>query len=115
MFKDKIKELRKARRLNQEDVAMSIGTTKTTYIKYEKGTQSPLLTTVEKIANFYGTPIQELIGETKANIDQQLESKLSSIKSLDKKEKESIIMMIEGILFRHQNIALCEDIKKRII
>lgn len=111
MFKDKIKELREARKLTQEEIALSIGTTKTTYIKYEKGTQSPQLVTVEKIAEFYGIPVKELISEVRPSIDEQLQSKLNSINNLNTKEKESIIMMIEGILFRHQNIELCNIIK----
>ena len=87
MFKDKIKSLREERKLTQEDVAQSIGTTKTTYIKYEKGSQSPQLNTVEKIANFYGINIKELVSESKPTIDEKLISKLNSIAKLNDKGK----------------------------
>lgn len=106
MFKDKIKSLRLARNLNQEDVATAIGTTKTTYIKYEKGTSSPLLSTIEKIAKFYGVSAQEIVSDEEPDIDERLKTKLSLIKQLGEKEKESIIMMIESVAFRYQTAIL---------
>ncbi|TOB82865.1 transcriptional regulator, partial [Vibrio parahaemolyticus] len=50
MFRTKIRDLRLEKDLKQEDVANGIGVGKNTYLAYEKGTQSPKLETVEKIA-----------------------------------------------------------------
>ena len=106
MFKDKIKQLRKDRNLNQEDVAVAVEITKPTYIKYEKGTQSPQLATIEKLAKFYGVTAQELISDVQPDLDEKLITKLNLIKQLEDNEKDSIILVIEGIIFRHQSMSL---------
>ena len=112
MFEEKIKSLRLARNLTQEDVAKAIGTTKTTYIKYEKGTQSPQLSTIEKLAKFYGMSPQEMISDQETDIDERLISKIGLIKQLGEKEKESIIMMIESVAFKYQTKLLSRQFEK---
>ncbi|AAW87652.1 transcriptional repressor rstR [Aliivibrio fischeri ES114] len=106
MIKERIKELRSSRNLTQEDVANAMKIAKSTYIKYEKGTQSPQLETIEVMAKFYGVDISEFFDEKKPDLDLQLMSKLELINQLEKDEKESIILMIEGLIFRRQNINL---------
>lgn len=106
MIKERIKELRSSRNLTQEDVANAMKIAKSTYIKCEKGTQSPQLETIEVMAKFYGVDISEFFDEKKPDLDLQLMSKLELINQLEKDEKESIILMIEGLIFRRQNINL---------
>lgn len=108
MFNEKIKELRKSRNLNQMEAAAAIGISKNTYIKYEKDEQSPLLSTVEKIADYYGVDITELVGKETKNEDQ-LCAKLKLLNQLNEKEKESVMMILEAMVIRSQ----AEQIKKK--
>lgn len=68
MIKERIKELRSSRNLTQEDVANAMKIAKSTYIKYEKGTQSPQLETIEVMAKFYGVDISEFFDEKKTRL-----------------------------------------------
>ena len=108
MFKERIIELRKDRNLTQEGVANSLKIAKSTYIKYEKGTQSPQLELIEKIAELYGITASEVISSSESvpSLSDQLMSKLSLINQLEDDEKKSLIMVIEGMIFRHQNMTL---------
>ncbi|WP_226088518.1 helix-turn-helix domain-containing protein [Vibrio bathopelagicus] len=87
MFEDKIKWLREGRKMRQEDVAKAIGITKSTYIKYEKGTQSLQLEVVEKIARLYGVSVSELVGGEKPSLNEQLNSRMELIDKLEDEEK----------------------------
>lgn len=103
MFVTKIRELRLEKDLSQEDVANGIGVGKNTYLAYEKGTQSPKLETVKKLAQFYGIPLFELVCEEEAELDEKLKSKLHMINNLDEKEKESLLIIMESLFMRNQN------------
>ncbi|NRA86933.1 MAG: helix-turn-helix transcriptional regulator [Rhizobiales bacterium] len=108
MFKERIIELRKNRKLTQEDVANNLKIAKSTYIKYEKGTQSPQLELIDKIAELYGITASEVISKDSSapKLNDQLISKLNLITQLEDDEKKSLIMVIEGMVFRNQNMAL---------
>ncbi|EID0044390.1 helix-turn-helix transcriptional regulator [Vibrio parahaemolyticus] len=110
MIGEQIKALRESRDMKQEDVANAINIAKSTYIKYEKGTQSPQLETVEKIAKLYGVSICELIGEQKPSLDEQLTSRMELISKLDEDEKRSIMLIIDGLIYRRQNIELSKTL-----
>jgi transcriptional regulator with XRE-family HTH domain len=55
-------EEREKRKLRQKDVAIQIGLLPDTYRKYEKGVREPDLDTLVKIANFYQTSTDYLLG-----------------------------------------------------
>ncbi len=59
-MKTRIKELRKARKLSQEELANAVGTTRQTItsIEVEKYTASLML--AYKIAHYFGLPIEEV-------------------------------------------------------
>lgn len=59
-MKTKIKELRKERKMSQEELANAVGTTRQTItsIEVEKYTASLLL--AYKIAHYFGLPIEEV-------------------------------------------------------
>lgn len=106
MFSVKIKEIRESKNLNQETIANAINVSKNTYLNYEKGTQSPKLETIEKLAKYYGISVSEVIGDSEPSMDYKLKNKLSMIDELDEQEKESLMIIIEGLIMRNRNKTL---------
>jgi len=106
MFSVKIKELRLQRELRQEDVYKAINISQSAYTAYEKGTQSPQLKIIENLAKFYGVTIVELLSDNKPELNERLLAKFKLIEKLEDEEKASLMMVIEGILLRNQNLSL---------
>lgn len=60
----RIRDLREDRDLNQTQVARMLGMSQTGYSKYETGENDIPTTILIKLARFYGTSIDYLLGET---------------------------------------------------
>lgn len=58
----KIKELRKAANLTQEQLAQGIGVKRSVISKYENGTIEPSFTQIKKIADFFNVSWYKLLG-----------------------------------------------------
>lgn len=56
----KIRELRKARKLSQEDLAEAVGTTRQTITSIEVGKYTASLPLAYKIAHYFGLTIEEV-------------------------------------------------------
>lgn len=56
--------IRKAKKLTQAQVAEYLKIDKTTYCKYETGKSEPDVKTLKKIAEYFGTTVEYLIGNT---------------------------------------------------
>ena len=56
--------LRKEKKLTQEDAAKQSGIVLRTYCRYEKGEREPTVSTLWKLADFYGVSIDYLVGRT---------------------------------------------------
>ena len=59
-MKTKILELRKQRKMSQEDLADAVGTTRQTITSIEVGKYTASLTLAYKIAHFFGMSIEEV-------------------------------------------------------
>ena len=59
-MKTKIRELRKARKLSQEELAEAVGTTRQTITSIEVGKYTASLPLAYKIARFFGMAIEEV-------------------------------------------------------
>lgn len=62
LFPIRLKQLRTERKLTLEDLAKSIGTTKTTLSRYENGERSPKLQILGMLANFFDVDMAWLAG-----------------------------------------------------
>lgn len=58
----RLREIRLNRSLTQKEVAESIGCTVGAYSKYETGDRDPSITTLKRLADFYGVSVDYLIG-----------------------------------------------------
>jgi len=59
-MKTKIRELRKARKLSQEELAEAVGTTRQTITSIEVGKYTASLPLAYKISKFFGLTIEEV-------------------------------------------------------
>lgn len=59
-MRTKIRELRKARRLSQEELAYAVGTTRQTITSIEVGKYTASLVLAYKIAHYFGLTIEEV-------------------------------------------------------
>ncbi|ANF22162.1 helix-turn-helix transcriptional regulator [Thermococcus piezophilus] len=59
-MKNRLRELREARRLTQEELAKALGVTRQTIIAIEKGKYDPSLKLAFKIARFFGVLIEDI-------------------------------------------------------
>ncbi|MFA0125360.1 helix-turn-helix transcriptional regulator, partial [Vibrio sp. 10N.261.48.A2] len=63
MFKAKIKSLRTAKNISQDEIAEAIGVSSRTYMDYENGKNEPKLSKALAIAEFLEVPLTILISE----------------------------------------------------
>lgn len=59
-MKTRIRELRKARKLSQEELALAVGTTRQTITSIEVGKYTASLVLAYKIARYFQLPIEEV-------------------------------------------------------
>ena len=59
-MKTKIKELRKAKKISQEELALAVGTTRQTITSIEVGKYTASLPLAYKIARYFGLTIEEV-------------------------------------------------------
>lgn len=92
----KLYELRKDRKLTQEDVAKTINSAANTYANYEKGNTEPNIETLIKLADFFHVSVDELIEhDYKNTIDKGLlnELELNIIEVMQKLNHENQIRL----------------------
>ncbi len=61
---ERLLRLRTAKKLRQEDIAREGGVGFSTYRRYETGERDPSVSTLWKLADFYGVTVDYLIGRS---------------------------------------------------
>lgn len=64
MFPERLVELRKSKKLTQQELADKLNISRATYAQYEIGRRKPDYETLEKLADFYKVSIDYLLGRT---------------------------------------------------
>ena len=98
---ERLKSLRITKGISQKDVANYLGIDRTTYLKYENGSSNPNISRLTKLANFFDTTPNYLLGEdveqvnisTKHIMDQDsnLNELLNLYNKLDNKSKNRLL------------------------
>lgn len=79
MFADRLKALRKQKRLTQSDIAKVAGVTYQAVGKWEKGISEPDFETLKKLASFLGVTTDYLFGTKTVTLQADTERKLQDI------------------------------------
>ncbi len=61
---ERLKNLRIAKNLKQVDMASFLGIDRTTYVKYESGTNEPSKDTIIKLADYFNVSVDYIVGRT---------------------------------------------------
>src|SRR5690606_4724801 len=94
LFSERIKSLRKRRRLTQEDVANGLEIARTTYSGYERGTSEPDFTTLNKIADFFEVDVNLLLAGTSKELQTEVEKMIDDFVSLNEDQQKYISELI---------------------
>lgn len=88
MISETLSEIRRGRKLTMKDVAEGIGMKPDTYRNYESGRLEPNLSTLTKIADFYGVSTDYLLG--RENKEQTALDELVGQFNMDLLEKKIV-------------------------
>ena len=88
LIKDRLRELRKAKNMSQEAVALELSISRSTYAKWETGIRVPQKFYLEQLATLYGISLYEIIG-----VDDAKELVIDTSNKLNK----TILGMILGL------------------
>lgn len=115
-FSERLKELRKEKRLTVEQLADKLGSAKSTISRYENGKREPKKDFLEMLSSFFDVSISYLLGETdikKPNFEEKIKKDkideleednkilFDKLKGLTPKDRNKIIKIIE--MFEKEN------------
>lgn len=102
-FKVRLKELRKSKKLYQEDVASKLGIARTTYASYEQGSREPDHEMLVKIADFFNVSIDYLLRgeehykELASEINKRSDTRYAAIDGHDFEDEEKDEILVSAL------------------
>ena len=106
-----LKELRKLKGLRQIDIAKYFNIAESTYCCYEKGINEPDISTLLKLADFFGCTVDYLLGREDeqgtifimGNELSKSENKLlDMVRQLHEDDKDIVYKLVESILLSYK-------------
>lgn len=111
MNTQRLKDLRKAKRMSQEDIGNVFKISRTTYASYEQGAREPDNATLVKIADYFGVSVDYLLGrdvpdwatqEDIIDLEEMLNSNVNMAyggENLTEEEKQRVKDVLTGIFW----------------
>lgn len=111
MFSEKLKDLRKRTKKNQEEVANDLGLTRSNYSHFENGRNQPDNETLVKLANYYNVTTDYLLGhdvpdwatqDDIIDLEEMLNSNVNMAyggENLTEEEKQRVKDVLTGIFW----------------
>lgn len=103
MFKEKLKNLRLNNKLTQNEMAEMLKTSRSTYNNYERGNAEPNIPTLIKLADYFHTTIDSLVGHDvpylldRGLLNKQQNYIIDKIKNLSPQDCERVEAFIAGL------------------
>ncbi len=95
----KIIQLRKDNNLSQSQLANKIGVSRTIVGNYERGTNSPSVEILLKIANTFNVSVDFIIGESNlSSYDKEILKRIEDIEKLDEETKKNLFFLIDNVI-----------------
>ena len=99
-------EIRKSKKISQEQVATDLGITLRTYQNYEYGEREISAEALYKLANFYGVTTDYLLGRGTTDDETRLNAKY---RALSPQGKEAIAKIVNALADAHKTSLTPDD------
>lgn len=119
LFSERLKKIRLACGLTQENVANALGIERTTYTYYESGRHEPSLVRTQEIAKLFNTDIATLLGENdiaSGNLvlaDEAIEYGVEFDKFNELKRDEAMLLLYYRRLDSGKKAKILKSIKEK--
>lgn len=105
MFGKKVADLRKERKMTQEELAKMLNTSISVVGRYERGEMIPSIEVAKKIAQFLNTTVGYLLGEndqTELFKDPTMLERFEEVSKLPKEDKVCIYSLLDAYLAKNK-------------
>jgi len=106
-FKETFVRLRKERGWTQQQIADAVGISVAQVKKYEKGSSSPTLPFLTKIATSFGVSADELVfgkanGLAAHKLDAELLRRFEAVSELPERERDAVLLLLDSVIAKHR-------------
>lgn len=93
-----ITQLRKRKKLSQNDLGKKIGTSGDIIGRYERDEVKPSIEVAAKIADVLEVSLDFLIGKTTVEVDNQLLKRVLEVQQMDSEDKDHILYTLDALI-----------------
>lgn len=97
-FDKRLSELRKAKKLSQEELAKKVGVHTNVMGRYERGEAKPSIEIAVKLADVLEVSLDFLVGKSDLLLDPQILSKILTIQKLPDQDRDHILFTLDAML-----------------
>lgn len=101
-FGKRMGDIRKQKKLSQDDLAKVIGTISVTVGRYERDEVKPSIDTAAKIADALGVSLDYLSGNTSQLLEKNIVKRITDIQQLPVDDKAHLFALMDAFLRDHK-------------
>ncbi len=98
LFGDRLLEVRKKKKISQDQLAKAVGAHAPVIGRYERGEVKPSIEMAAKLAQALSISLDYLVGSTDMELEKELLSKVIDIQKLKKEDRSHIILTLDALL-----------------
>ncbi|OPA73240.1 transcriptional regulator [Paenibacillus selenitireducens] len=104
---ERLKQLRLQRNISQEEVARTIGITRSAYSHYEINNRQPVYETLLKLSTFFEVSLDYIVGgDAFASTSQDTQEIMNMLNTMDHTKRKNTINLMLDVLKQSNNSAI---------
>lgn len=100
LFGERLSELRKQKKLSQDELAKKIGVHAPVIGRYERSEVKPSIEVAVKIADALSVSLDYLVGSTDLMLDKSIVSRIQNIQKLNDEDKGHLFALMDAFLLK---------------
>ena len=97
-FEKRIAELRKEKKISQEELSKKIGVHQNVIGRYERGEAKPSIEVATAIADAFNVSLDYLVGKTEFIVDEDIANRILTIQKLPEQDREHILFALDAMI-----------------
>jgi transcriptional regulator with XRE-family HTH domain len=97
-FEKRIAELRKEKKISQEELSKKIGVHQNVIGRYERGEAKPSIEVATAIADVFNVSLDYLVGKTEFIVDEDIANRILTIQKLPEQDREHILFALDAMI-----------------